>query len=654
MRRVPSLPGQTRHPALPVHMVVCGDDALAERLAAELRELYRTRVTVVVPSLPGAGVVRTGVERWAAATALFARMQAVVNRASGADAEPGIRVLQAAVLDEQALTEAGVAHADALALVHDDDETNIRAALAARRLNPRLRLVIRLYDRRLGQHLADLLDQAAAVASPGLDPAALDTSTTVLSDADTAAPALVATAVTGTSKVVQADGLLLRAVERTPPQPGQVADPGLCTLALLSATANDPAGAEGSDASGQDGPLLLPDERAVTAATGRGTIVLQTVTHVGTSRPPGRLAGRGLPMGSLFSRRLRRSLAGLVLSLLGLAVASWLTTGDHPLHAAYLTLLDLFAIGDPAVGEPTARQILQLLSGLTGLLLLPVLLAAVLEGLGTFRTASALRRPPRGMSGHVVLLGLGKVGTRVLARLHELGIPVVCVEEDPEARGIPLARRLHVPTVIGDVTQEGVLEAAKVHRAHALLAVTSSDTTNLEAALYARSVAPRLRVSLRLYDDGFATAVYRTLRAAHPEAVTRSRSVSTLAAPAFAGAMMGRRILGAIPVERRVLVFAALDVAGHPQLEGRTIAEAFRAGAWRVLAVDSTDPGERLPDLAATPSHDGAEHHGGLLWDLHPGYVLSQRDRVVLAATRQGLAELLGTHLPNRTRGTSP
>ncbi|MFJ8079263.1 NAD-binding protein [Streptomyces sp. NPDC096205] len=652
MRRLPSLPDQARHRALPSHMVVAGDDALAERLAAELRELYRVRVTVVVPSLPGTGTTGPGAERWAGAAALLARLQAAVIRASSTD--PEVRVLQAPVLDERSLTEAGVAQADALALVHEDDETNIRAALAARRLNPRLRLVIRLYDRKLGQHLADLLDQAAAVASPGLDPATLDTSTTVLSDADTAAPALVATAVAGSSKIVQADGLLLRAAERTPPQAGEAADTGLCTLALLSATANDPAGTEGSDASGHDGPVLLPDDDTVAAASGRGTVVLETVMHAGPDRPPRRLAGRGLPIGALFSRRLRWSLGGLVMSVLGLAVASWLTTGDHPLHAAYLTLLDIFAIGDPATGDPVPRQVLQLLSGLTGLLVLPVLLAAVLEGLVTFRNASALRRPPRGLSGHIVLLGLGKVGTRVLARLHELGVPVVCVEEDPEARGIPLVRRLHVPTVVGDVTQEGVLEAARIHRAHALLAVTSSETTNLEAALYARSVAPDLRVSLRLYDDDFATAVYRTLRAAHPNALTRSRSVSTLAAPAFAGAMMGRRVLGAIPVERRVLVFAALDVAGHPQLEGRTVAEVFRPGAWRVLAVDSTAPGERLPDLAMTPSHEGPEHSSGLLWDLHPGYVLHPQDRVVLAATRQGLAELLGAHLHSNPGTTGP
>ncbi|MCZ0992979.1 NAD-binding protein [Streptomyces noursei] len=230
--------------------------------------------------------------------------------------------------------------------------------------------------------------------------------------------------------------------------------------------------------------------------------------------------------------------------MLALAVAESLTTRVPPWHAAYLTLLDLFAINEPALREPLARKLLQLLSGLVGLLLLPVLVAAAFEGLGTFRSASALRRPPRGLSGHVVLLGLGKIGTRVLARLHEMRIPVVCIEADPEARGIALARRLRVPTVVGDVTQEGVLEAALADRARTLLALTSEDTTNLEAALYARSVNPRLRVTLRLFDDGFAAAVYRTLRAAHPGARTRSRSVSFLAAPAFAGAMMGREILG--------------------------------------------------------------------------------------------------------------
>ncbi|MGW0998524.1 NAD-binding protein [Streptomyces sp. NPDC002520] len=632
-------------------MVVCGDDGLAHRLTAELRGVYGEQVVLVVP--PHEGTVRPPVvgRSRSASTSLFDRMvNATVGRGggngnttpapsggpgnggsrsggsgssgggsggsggstgtagSGRQRSDGGRVLEATEPSEAVLADAGVERAAALALVYDDDETNIRAALTARRLNPRLRLVLRLYNRRLGQHIEELLDQAATLAAGDGEEGSLEASTTVLSDADTAAPALAATAVAGTSKVVQTEGLLLRAVERTPPPGGLVTDPGLCTLALLSAVENGR----------EQGPQLLPDDEEVRQAHGRPAVVLEQVSDAGaaSSATAARGVGAVPPLASLFSRRLRWSLAGLVGCVGALAVALWAVTGIHPLGAFYLTLLDMFAIDDPALGKSLGRQILQLLSGLMGLLLLPVLLAAVLEALGTFRTASALRKPPRGLGGHVVLLGLGKIGTRVLTRLRELQVPVVCVESDPEARGLATARRLRVPVVLGDVTQEGVLEAAKIHRAHALLAVTSADTTNLEAVLYARSVRPDLRVVLRLYDDDFATAVYRTLRAAHPQASTRSRSVSHMSTPAFAGAMLGRRILGAVPVERRVLLFASVEVAGNPELEGRTVREAFRAGAFRVLALEGRA-------------------------DVSGGHVLSKGDRVVVAATRRGLAELI-------------
>lgn len=640
-------------------MVVCGDDGLAHRLAAELRTVHGGQVTLVVP--PNERLARPPVvgRARAASAALFDRVvsAAVGRTGNGGGGTPagsggisgiggvggtaqradGERVLEAFDVTEAVLAEAGVERAAALALVYDDDETNIRAALTARRLNPRLRLVLRLYNRRLGQHIEGLLDQAATLASGEGPDGGPEASTTVLSDADTAAPALAAAAVAGTTRVVQTEGLLLRAVEQPPGRDGRLAERGLCTLALLSGNgggsaraggAGGDAGGEGAHGSGhgaEQEPRLLPDDDEVRLARGRSAVVLEQVSAAdgAGADAAGRGSGAGTGVGaevvpalaSLFSRRLRWSLAGLVACVVALAVALWVVTDIHPLGAFYLTLLDLFAIDDPAIGQSLGRQILQLLSGLVGLLLLPVLLAAVLEGLGTFRTASALRKPPRGLGGHVVLLGLGKIGTRVLTRLRELDIPVVCVEADPEARGLATARRLRVPVVLGDVTQEGVLEAAKIHRSYALLAVTSADTTNLEAVLYARSVRPDLRVVLRLYDDDFATAVYRTLRVAHPRASTRSRSVSHLAAPAFAGAMLGRQVLGALPVERRVLLFASVPVAGHPELEGRTVGAAFRAGAWRVLAVEGRVDA-------------GADH------------LLGAGDRVVVAATRRGLAEL--------------
>ncbi len=531
----------------------------------------------------------------------------------------GVRVMEAADPVEAALHEAGVHFAVALALAYEDDQTNIHAALRARRMNPDVRLVIRMYNRKLGRHLEELLERAAAARSPHLRPSELDASTTVLSDVDTAAPALVAAAVVGSSKVVQADGLLLRAAERplNSENDGLRRPPALCTLAVLSDSRSDPDGEAGSLGTG--GAQLLPDDQTVQAATGvHGRVVLEAISRQAEEPAARRRRQAAPPLRELFSPRLWHAAAGLVALQVIFAAMTWHVIGGSPPHAAYLSLLDVLNINDPAVDERPARQVLQLLSGLAGMALLPVLFAIVLETLGAFRTASALRLPPRGLSGHVVLVGLGKVGSRVLDQLYALGIDVVCIERDPEARGVATARARRVPVVIGDATQEGVMEAARIAGSRALMALTSDDTTNLEAALYAREAAPALRVAMRLFDDDFASTVYRALRDSYPEATTRSRSVSTLVAPAFADAMMGRQILGAIPVERQVLLFAAVEVRGHVELEGHTIRDAFHPGEWRVLALDLAAPPDRRPDLAAGNYHDFPSREPELAWDLHP------------------------------------
>ncbi|WP_344534283.1 NAD-binding protein [Streptomyces albiaxialis] len=643
------------------HMVVCGDNSLAQRLTKELASIYGQRVTVVLPSLRGGDHGPQIAEL-------------VGSRRFRVDA------VEAQVPDDEALIRAGLRGASALALTSGDDQLNTHIALRARRINPEVRLVIRMFNRTLGGYLESLLDRAAQVASPHLDDAALEVSTTVLSDSDTAAPSLVAAAVVGSEKVVYADGLLLRAKERTL---GTAArrDP-LCTLALMPGSDDADEGEADADDGGPEGrgpeagspeagspeaggpaggrpgegrrrgrrtggPVLLPDDASLEGLPPqRGAVVLEAITRSPGPPPPRppRLP-RLLAFKELFSRKLRYSLLALTGVVIALAAFNWWISGDSPAHAAYVTLLDVFGINDPKTDEPADEQLLQLLAGFAGMLLLPLFLAIVLESYGAFRQATALPDPPRGMSGHIVLLGLGKVGSRVLEELLEHGIPVVCVERDIEARGVALAREKRVPTLIADVTESGVLEDARIRRARALLALTSSDGTNLEASLYARQLKPEIRVVMRLFDDEFATTVYRTLRDTYPAAQTRSRSVSALAAPAFAGAMMGRRVLGAIPVGRRVLVFATVDVAGNALLEGRTVAEAFRAGAWRVLSrsgedvgdPDSTDgpggPDSRPPDGADDSEHaedgDGADRP------------LAAGDRVIVAATRRGLGELL-------------
>ncbi|GAA0686139.1 NAD-binding protein [Kitasatospora atroaurantiaca] len=586
------LPGQQIPPGTPTgHMVICGGDALAHRLALELARLYGQRVTVVLPSL------RQGHGPQIAALA--------------ADGRLAVTVVEAADLNHATLAAVGIRNAVALALTSEDDQANIHAGLRARRINPGLRLVIRVYNRRLGRRVEQLLDRAADVRRPGLSPAAPGASTTILSPSSTAAPALVAAALSGRSHVVHVDGRLLRVAEVEPGrQPGESE---IATLAL-------PAGPGRLEVSDE----LLPDPDSIAPEAGR--VVLELLGQARQPhRRPIRLPGvSGVPLAALFSSRLRWALAGLAGLVALLAGLTSALTGQSPLHAAWLAVLDVLGIADPATDDGPGRKLLQILAAVSGMLLMPLLIALALEALGTFRTASGLRRPPRGLSGHVIVVGLGRVGSRVLDRLWELDVPIVCVDSDPTARGVARARAYGIPVVIGDATQDGVLEAAKIGRSTALITLTSNDNTNVETVLYARECNPEVRVVLRLFDDDLAGDIYRALRDSYPQAETRSRSVSFLAAPSFASAMMGREVLGAIAVGRRVLLVAAVEVAGNPDLAGRTVAETHRPGLWRVLAVALGDQGEPR-------------------WNPPPDQVLAEGDRLVVVATRAGLGQLLSS-----------
>jgi voltage-gated potassium channel Kch len=68
--------------------------------------------------------------------------------------------------------------------------------------------------------------------------------------------------------------------------------------------------------------------------------------------------------------------------------------------------------------------------------------------------------------------------------------------------GIPLARQLGLPVVIGDAFREDTLRQASLDTCLALVSVTSSDIVNLETALNARALREDLRILLYLTNSG--------------------------------------------------------------------------------------------------------------------------------------------------------
>jgi Trk K+ transport system NAD-binding subunit len=232
------------------------------------------------------------------------------------------------------------------------------------------------------------------------------------------------------------------------------------------------------------------------------------------------------------------------------------------------------------------------------------------------RLALALGKLRGPVSDHVVVVGLGNVGTRVIQQLRDLGVPVVAIDRTDAARGAQLARDLGVPLIIGDASRPETLSEASVQTARSLVVLSTDDLVNLEAALNARALKQDLRVVLRLFDGDFADRVQRAFD------ITSSKSVSYLAAPAFAAAVLEREVIGTIPVKRMVLLVAEVPVEADSALDGGTVATAAQNGELRVIAL-------------TTGGYRDAE------WAPAANRPLVAADRLIVVATRAGLGRLL-------------
>jgi Trk K+ transport system NAD-binding subunit len=533
------------------HLIVCGDGPLAYRITEELTSGYGERVTVVLPS----------------------RQR---NYGPQISALPQVRVLEHPELNGQAFTDAGVQSARALAILWQDDVGNFHAGLRAQELNPGLRLVLAIFNRRLGEHIRLFFPDC-----------------TVLSGTAMSAPSFVAAALGEPAPShVRVQRRTLYVARRADVAPTQV----ICGLATLT---DDPAT-----------PRLFPP------GTADADLVLAVAD--GTQRNP--LTRRRDPAHAALAllRRLVWHKFGLVFAaLIGVIAVGFgllLAAAAHysVANAVYLTLMDMTgsALTNYHLSGPEKTS--QVLLTLDGMAFIPVITALVVGA----RLTGSVRRAPRPPGGHVIVVGLGNVGTAVTGQLHDLGFDVVCVDKNASAPGIPMARQLGLPVVIGDATREETLRAASLDTCIALVSVTSQDVANLETALNARALREDLRIVLRLTDDDLAERLQKTT------GNTISRSVPYLAAPAFATAMLEHQVLRTIPVGRHVLLIADVRVGDQAGLAGSFIRDTEQDGQARILALQ-------------------ARGSQGLDWSPRRGYMLGTGDRLIILATRTGLAPFL-------------
>lgn len=206
----------------------------------------------------------------------------------------------------------------------------------------------------------------------------------------------------------------------------------------------------------------------------------------------------------------------------------------------------------------------------------PLGLAVILDGVVRF-SYHVLRRDSNSrewvhamthsLDNHIILVGLGKLGLRVLQQLVALGEDVIVLEKDPQNENIPYAEKNGVPVLVGHSRQEGIADDLNIKGAKSIILATSDDLANLELALDARKANPSVRVVLRMFDQELASKVKESF------GIPLSFSTSALAAPLFATSSMDKSIVNSFYVGDKLQVVADLTVHGDSQLIGRTPGE---------------------------------------------------------------------------------
>jgi len=107
--------------------------------------------------------------------------------------------------------------------------------------------------------------------------------------------------------------------------------------------------------------------------------------------------------------------------------------------------------------------------------------------------------PQEQLSGHVVIVGYGRVGRRVCESLRQAGVAVVVAEQNREA--VERLRLEGVPAVSGEASEPAVLIQAHIVRAR-MLVIATPDTVGVRKMVeIARTLNPAIEVVLRTHSD---------------------------------------------------------------------------------------------------------------------------------------------------------
>ncbi|AIE75563.1 NAD-binding protein [Synechocystis sp. CS-94] len=443
------------------------------------------------------------------------------------------------------LTRAAVQTAQTLVLATSDDALNLAILTQARILNPRIRIVNRLFNHALGKRLDTTLPDHVSLSVSAL-----------------AAP-IFSFAALGNQAIGQ-----LRLFDQTWPIQEIVIDQDHPWFNLpLADLWDDPS------------RMLIHYLPAHSETDLVGAVVdgltLQAGDHLIVGQKPQTKTKRRSPWRKISKlitnlreyQRYVQQVIWVVLFLLlmiFLATFTYVSIDQHiaPVDALYFSVgMITGAGGKEEVAEKSPDIIkvftaVMMIAGAGVIGICYALLNDFILGSRFSQFLDAAKLPDR---HHIIICGLGGVSMAVIGQLIHQGHEIVVIEKDADNRFLHTARSLGVPVLVEDARLERSLACANINRAEAIVVATSDDTVNLEIGLTAKAIAPSLPVVLRCQDAQFSLSLQEVFEF---ETVLCPAELATYS---FAAAALGGKILGNGMTDDLLWVaLATLITPNHP------------------------------------------------------------------------------------------
>jgi len=224
-------------------------------------------------------------------------------------------------------------------------------------------------------------------------------------------------------------------------------------------------------------------------------------------------------------RRISRALLAFSLVIVA-GTVGYAILGFGFVDALYQTVTTITTVGFrevhplSTVGE--LFTIVLILVGVgTALYAFGIVLEALIEGhLRQQLRRRRMDRQIRQMTGHFIICGGGRVGRAAVLYLDALGKQVVVVDQDPAC-----LLGLDYPTLLGDVTDDDILQAAGIGHAYGLIAALNTDANNVYVTLSSRALRPDLVIIARARTEDSKSKLLRAgaNRAVNPQLIGGQR-----------------------------------------------------------------------------------------------------------------------------------